>query len=130
MNEKMITFIYVSDLDRSDRFYRGQLGLVPVTRQSVCTIYRVNPGAYLGVCTHRPPTAPGSLIITLVRDDVEDYCDALRGAGVIIDDGPSHNESFGITHAFLRDPDDNVIEIQRFDDPTWADPLPDAASSS
>ncbi|MDH3295460.1 MAG: VOC family protein [Acidimicrobiia bacterium] len=123
MNDALITFLYVGDLDRSDRFYRGILGLPLVSEQQVCRIYRVTVGGYLGLCTHRPPTPPDTVIVTLVRDDVEAYCASLAAVGVEFETGPSHNERFAITHAFLRDPDGNLIEIQRFDDPNWAEPV-------
>ena len=40
--------------------------------------------------------------------------------GGVIDIGPEHSATYAIHHAFLRDPDGNVLEIQRFDDPDWA----------
>jgi len=121
--DAFIAFVYVAALDRSDRFYRHTLGLELVTVQEVCRIYRVSSGGFLGLCTHRPPTPADTVILTLVRDDVEEFCAALTDAGVEFDDGPRHNDRFGITHAFLRDPDGHLVEIQRFDDPQWSLPV-------
>ena len=47
---EFITFLYVEDLERSDRFYAGLLGLPLVVDQGACRIFRVAAGAYLGVC--------------------------------------------------------------------------------
>jgi len=123
MNDAFITFIYVADLGRSDAFYRTALGLDLVTSQEVCNIYRASDSGYLGLCTHRPPTEPGSVILTLVRHDVESFCQRLVSDGVVFERRPTHNARFGITHAFLRDPDGNLVEIQRFDDESWAEPI-------
>ena len=59
-------------------------------------------------------------ITTLVADDVDGWCAAIVERGGVIDSGPEHSSTYAIHHAFLRDPDGNVLEIQRFDDPNWA----------
>jgi catechol 2,3-dioxygenase-like lactoylglutathione lyase family enzyme len=123
MNDALITFIYVDDLRRSDDFYRRDLGLTPVTDQTVCRIYRISGSGFLGVCTTDRPVTPEGLIITLVRQDVEAFCERLVANGVVLEQSPTHNPRFGITHAFLRDPDGHLIEIQRFDDPDWSTTL-------
>ena len=123
MNDAVITFIYVDDLARSDAFYRQTLGLPLVTEQPVCRIYKVATSGYLGVCVQDRPPTPEGLIITLVRDDVESFCSELAASGVEFERLPSHSDRFGITQAFLRDPDGYLIEIQRFDDPNWSEPI-------
>ena len=123
MHDALVTFLNVSDLDRADNFYRVQLGLDLVTDQGACRIYRVAAGGYLGVCSHAGPAAPEGVIVTLVRDDVEGYCAAIAERGVAFEKPPTHNERFGITHAFLRDPDGHLVEVQRFDDPGWNQPV-------
>lgn len=125
MIDAFITFVYVNDLDRSDDFYRRVLGLTLVTEQAVCRIYRASGSGYLGICAQDRPTTPDGLILTLVRDDVEGFCTDLEAAGAVFEQAPQHNDRFGITHAFLRDPDGHLIEIQRFDDPAWSDPVED-----
>lgn len=123
MNDAFITFVYVSDLDRSDAFYGGALGLPLVTVQPVCRIYGVSSTAYLGVCVHDRPVSPEGIILTLVRDDVDEFCSDLESRGVELEQAPAHNDRFGIHHAFVRDPDGHLIEIQRFDDPDWSRPV-------
>ena len=123
VNDAFISFVYVADLARSDDFYRRVLGLPLVTVQEVCRIYQVSQSGYLGICSHRPPTPRDSVILTLVRDDVEEFCVTLTERGAELEDGPRHNDRFGITHVFLRDPDGHLIEVQRFDDPAWSEPV-------
>ena len=123
MYDALVSFAFVRDLDAADAFYRGRLGLDLVTDQGTCRIYRVAAGGFLGLCTHRPPTPPDAVILTLVRDDVESFCEQLAADGVRFEKPPAHNERFAITQAFLRDPEGNLVEIQRFDDPGWSAPL-------
>ena len=123
VNDAFITFLSVADLERSTAFYGDALRLPLVNDQGSCRIFKVSESGFLGICvSDRPVGAPG-LIVTLVRDDVEEHCAALAAAGVEFEGPPAHNPRFGITHAFLRDPDDHLVEIQRFDDPTWAEPV-------
>jgi catechol 2,3-dioxygenase-like lactoylglutathione lyase family enzyme len=75
----------------------------------------VAAGAYLGLCSHRPPE-PGGVIVTLVVDDVDAWADRLRATGHDIE-GPTTNERFAIYHCFVHDPDGHLVEIQRFDEP-------------
>ena len=118
-----ITFIQVADLDRSHRFYADTLGLELTTDQGACRIYRVGPGGFIGVCNHAGPPSPDGVILTIVRDDTEAFCAALEAGGVVFEKPIGHSPRFGITQAFLRDPDGYLVEIQRFDDPAWSDPL-------
>lgn len=123
-NDALVVFLYVDDLERSARFYGEQLGLPLVLDQGQCRLYRVADGGAIGVCqSGNRPTTPDGVIVTLVRDDVDDYCRQLVERGVELEQPPTHNERFGIHHAFLRDPDGHLIEVQRFDDPDWAEPL-------
>ena len=121
MNDAFITFIYVDDLEASHDFYADKLGLELVLTQAHCRIYRVTNGGFLGICESGDrPTTPAGVIITLVRDDVDAYCARLADAGVVFDKEPEHNERFAIYHAFVRDPDGYLVEVQRFDDADWS----------
>jgi catechol 2,3-dioxygenase-like lactoylglutathione lyase family enzyme len=118
---QQITFLQVDDLERTDHFYSDLLGLDLVLDQGACRIYRVGADAFVGFCDHRSGPSPDGVILTLVRDDVDAYCEQLREAGVEFESGPKDNEKFQIRQAFLRDPDGYLVEIQRFDDPDWPD---------
>ncbi len=125
MNDAFITFIYADDLHRSDSFYREMIGLALVTEQPTCRIYQVAESGFLGICVRENRSVTtDNIIITIVRDDVDQFCSQLLAKGVTLTQPPTHNDRFGIYHAFLRDPDGYLIEVQRFDDPAWAQ-IPD-----
>jgi catechol 2,3-dioxygenase-like lactoylglutathione lyase family enzyme len=113
--DSQITFVYVEDLMRSATFYGDVLGLELARDQGACLIYRAAPGAYLGVCNHRPPE-PGGVILTLVTEDVDTWAQRLTNAGLDVD-GPHANHRFELYHCFVSDPDGHLVEIQRFDQP-------------
>ncbi len=117
-----ITFLPSADLQRSRDFYEGVLSLELVNDQGTCHIYAVTAGAFLGLCVKDRTRQTDGVIVTLVTDDVDEWCNRITAAGGRIDRGPDHNDRFGIYHAFLRDPDENLLEIQRFDDPSWSSP--------
>jgi catechol 2,3-dioxygenase-like lactoylglutathione lyase family enzyme len=120
--DAQITFLPVADLGRSAAFYGGVLGLPLVVDQGTCHIYRVCDRAYLGVCA-RPGAVPGpGVIVTLVSPAVAAWHDLLAAAGVQVVAPPSFSEPYRIYHAFYRDPDGHLIEVQEFADPDWAGP--------
>jgi catechol 2,3-dioxygenase-like lactoylglutathione lyase family enzyme len=121
--DAQITFLPSSDLEASRVFYEWILGLELVTDQGACHIYRVTTEAFVGVCVREAVQPTNGVIVTLVTDDVDGWCGQIIAAGGTIERGPDHSEHFGIYHAFLRDPDGNRLEIQRFDDPGWSSPL-------
>jgi catechol 2,3-dioxygenase-like lactoylglutathione lyase family enzyme len=116
----LITFLYVTDLEQSHAFYADALGLPLAVDQGDCRIYRVNDGAFLGVCSRPDKMAVGGMITTIVTDDVEGTHARLAAAGVEVVTEPEHSEHYRITHAFYRDPDGHLVEVQRFDDPNWS----------
>ena len=118
---QQVTFLQVGDLDRTDAFYREVLGLELVLDQGACRIYRVGNDAFVGFCDHREGPAPDGIILTLVPDDVDAFCERITDAGIELESGPEYNERFQIYQAFVRDPDGYLVEIQRFDDPDWPD---------
>ncbi len=118
--DAQITFLPCGDLERSRDFYGRILGLELVVDQGTCLIYRASADAYVGVCARSEPDPGVGTITTFVTDDVDAWCAAIVERGGVIDSGPEHSETYAIHHAFLRDPDGNVLEIQRFDDPNWS----------
>lgn len=120
--DAQITFLPVADLRRSAAFYEQALGLPLVVDQGTCRIYRVAAAAYLGVCERSGAAPAAGVIVTLVSPAVEAWHERLAGAGVEVVAAPSFSEQYRIHHAFYRDPDGHLIEIQEFDDPAWAGP--------
>ena len=121
--EQSVCFFPCVDLDATQAFYEGMLNLPMTLDQGACRIFKVSPHGYIGFCTHREPPSAEGPIITLVTRNVEKAYEALVARGVNFETVLKRNERFNITHAFLRDPDGYLVEIQRFDDAEW--PAPD-----
>lgn len=123
--DAQITFIYTANRAATQEFYEERLALPLACDQGDCRIYRLRPGAYLGVC-HReaedlqaPDPQRRGVIITWVTADVDGWVARLERRGVRFESAPRHSARFGIYHAFFRDPNGYLLEIQRFDDPAW-----------
>ncbi|MBD3236247.1 MAG: VOC family protein [Candidatus Eisenbacteria bacterium] len=116
-----ITFCYTPDLEAAARFYGEGLQLPLVLDQGQCRIYRAAEGAYVGFCRRPDAGAPQGVILTFVTEDVDRWCERLRGFGAQIEKAPARNPEYRIYHCFLRDPSGYLVEIQRFDDPHWAE---------
>ena len=115
----MVTFCYTAAFEATVHFYEGLLGLSLALDQGACRIYRVREGAFIGVCRRAEKPDSAGIILTLVSDDVDGWYARLVERGVQFEKAPAFNPKFNIYHCFLRDPNDYLIEIQRFDDPAW-----------
>lgn len=113
-----ITFLRVASLDRSHRFYSGDLGLALVLDQGGCRIYRLVEGSFLGVC-ERPEPIGSNVVLTFVSDDVDGWYEKMAAAGVDLDGPPRENPAYRIYHFFATDPDGHTLEVQRFWDADW-----------
>ena len=122
--DQAVTFFYTSDLETTAKFWSRTIGLSEVLDQGTCKIYRVSQDGFIGFCEREDITASKDVIITLVAQDVDARCDTLRARGVVFEKEPTHNPTYNIYHAFLRDPSGYLVEIQRFEDPTWPKPSP------
>jgi catechol 2,3-dioxygenase-like lactoylglutathione lyase family enzyme len=117
--DQQVTFLSVSDLERSTVFYTETLRLSPVLAQEDCRIFAVSNTAFVGVCLRPEAVDPTGVIVTLVTDDVDRWHDRLVAAGVACEKAPTLNERYNIYQALYRDPDGYLIEIQRFLEPEW-----------
>jgi catechol 2,3-dioxygenase-like lactoylglutathione lyase family enzyme len=130
--DQQVTFLYVRDLERSERFYGDILGLELVLNQGLARIYRVGSGnAFLGICLSSavqqappPDRAPLGVIVTFVTDDVDGAFSALGDKGVAFEKTPAINTTYNIYNCFFRDPDGYLLEIQKFLSPDWPRPSP------
>jgi catechol 2,3-dioxygenase-like lactoylglutathione lyase family enzyme len=115
---QQITFLDTRDLGRTADFYEGVLGLRLARDQGTCRIYRVSGNAYLGFCQRADaPAPPSGLTITLVTDQVDEWCRRLKAHGVELVKEPADNPPYRIYNAFARDPNGYLLEIQRFWEP-------------
>ena len=117
-----ITFLKVEDIQRSHTFYGEGLGLEMVIDQGQCRIYRLTESSYVGVC-ERPESGSSNVVVTIVTDDVADWHDRFVTAGAETDGEPRENSEYRIYHFFATDPDGHVLEVQRFWDVDWAEPM-------
>jgi hypothetical protein len=62
------------------------------------------------------------VIVTLVTQDVDGWYARLLERGIAFEKAPAFNPDYNIYHCFLRDPNEYLLEIQRFCDPAWPHP--------
>ena len=117
---KILAFMHikldVEDLEKSERFYRDELGLEERVRYPIArgTIVQFAPkGQAAGVeLWHEEPGGPAaetSLHLAFLVDDVRGWVAHLRARGVVI-----AKEPFEIGReviAFVRDPDGYLVEL-------------------
>ena len=117
---QFVTFLGCHDLSETARFYEEILDLECVLDQGACRIYRVSRDGFLGFCQQKSVQATERQVIaTFVTDDVDGEAKRLLERGSQIEKAPAHNPQFNIYHCFLRDPNGYLLEIQRFEDPSW-----------
>lgn len=120
---EQITFLYTQDLARTVPFYEQVLGLELALDQGGCRIYRTVGKAYVGICERAEARPHEGVILTLVTDEVDAWYERLVLAGVTPESPPKTNDTYGIYHFFVRDPNGYLVEVQRFLDANW-DKLP------
>ncbi len=119
--EALITFLPVRDLNATHQFYGEILGLSLTLDQGTCRIYRIASSAFVAFCLREVIEAADGVIVTLVTSDVDGWYNRLVENGIKTDDPPRHNPKYNIYHFFTRDPDGWTVEVQRFEDPHWAE---------
>ncbi|MCP4305044.1 MAG: VOC family protein [bacterium] len=119
MINQQVTFLLVEDLERSTRFYQEAFGLEIVLDQGDCRILRVTDTAFVGICEREGPRDTDAVLVTFVTDDVDGYHRKLVTTGVPCEKDPQLNATYNVYHAFYRDPDGFLVEVQRFLDPAW-----------
>lgn len=113
---QQITFLNTRSLSATANFYEQVLGFTLWLDQGDCRIYEVTGGGYIGFCERRQtPEQPEGIILCLVTEDVDAWCEMLAGKGIKFEKPPQPNPNYNIYHCFLRDPNGYLIEIQRFE---------------
>ena len=121
--ESSVHFYYTDNLAETSTFWEELVGLPLVLDQGTCRIYRISPDGFLGFCEKEGvSTAKDGVIITLVTEKVDEVVAKLRARGLVLEKEPAFNPTFNIYHAFFRDPNGLLVEVQRFEDPQWPKP--------
>lgn len=116
--------LYVSDLQRSERFYTDGLGLEVLTRIEAPEVREVivgtpGDGSQLMHAWERTPSGPiapsGIWKVFLSTDDAASLYAAAIDAGAEPVAAPKHVEQFAVTIGFVKDPDGYLIEIGQRD---------------
>ena len=118
--EDAVGFYDTQDLEKTHEFWHGVVGLPLALDQGACRIYQISECGFIGFC-HRaePYTERAPLIITLVTEAVDERIAEMKGRGLVLEREPAFNPKFRIYHAFFRDPNGYLVEVQRFEDPAW-----------
>jgi len=117
-----ITFLRYEEMAVGERFYEQTLGLPLVDDQDWAKVYRIGPGAYVGLVSARKrplekPVGQGVLLSITVpaKEDVDRRFDQLRKTpGVEILNEPGMVEALPVYSFFLLDPGGYHLEIQAF----------------
>lgn len=115
-NELAITFLYYRDLPRAMRFYEDILGLPLAIDQGWCKIYRLCPGAHVGLVDETrgmnrwAAVKPVQLCIRVPR--VEDWHAYAQARGVDNLSELFESSELGIRAFVFADPEGYQIEIQ------------------
>ena len=118
--DQQVVFLATANLPATAHFYETVLELPLVLDQGSCRIYQVSRDGFVGFCEHlAAPENPASIILTLATAQVDEWYEYLTAKGIEFEKRPTHNPKFNIYHAFLRDPNGYLLEIQQFLDPAW-----------
>lgn len=115
-SELAITFFYYKDLAAALRFYEEVLGLPLAIDQGWCKIYRVCPGAHIGLVDETrgmnkwAAVKPVQFCIRV--PDVDAWYTYLKEVGVNDLSELFVNDEIGIRAFVFRDPEGYQIEIQ------------------
>jgi lactoylglutathione lyase len=112
--------IYVSDLERSERFYVDALGLEVLTRIDTPAVREVIVGSSSGgsnlmlakeTSSGAPVRPDGIWKVFLFTDDVAELQQRAVAGGAQWVADPEHLEHFKVTIAFVKDRDGYLIEL-------------------
>jgi hypothetical protein len=119
-----ITFLYFDDLVSVIPFFEETLKLELITEQDAARIYRMAGNAFIGIVDgaagHWQARAENAVLVSLVVDDVQEWYDYLKDAGVRLLTGIKRPEIAPVECFFFEGPGGYHFEIQRFLDPETA----------
>ena len=120
-NQLAITFLYYRDLPAAMRFYEDVLGLPLAIDQNWCKIYRICPGAHVGLVDEAKgmnkwtAVKPVQLCIRVV--DVDGWYDYAQTKGLENLSQLFVNDEIGIRAFVFDDPEGYQVEIQSVTQP-------------
>jgi lactoylglutathione lyase len=111
--------VWVSDLERAERFYVDALGLEVTARVDTAEVQEVivggGGGSELMLARRRDgthvATADGIWKVFVHTDDADAAYERAVRAGAEAAGAPTHLEQFNITLAFVKDPDGHLVEL-------------------
>ncbi|MCP4692624.1 MAG: VOC family protein [Desulfobacterales bacterium] len=113
-----ITFLYFKDLKEPAAFFEDLLGFEIADDQGFAKIYKAPGGAFIGVVDeaggHCRAPSEQNVLITLVTDDVHEWYERLKEAGIAIEAPPKIQEAANVECFFFQGPGGYAFEIQRF----------------
>ena len=115
-NELAITFFYYRDLPAAMQFYEDVIGLPLAIDQGWCKIYRICPGAHVGLVDEAKgmnkwaPVKPVQLCIR--TPDVDAWYAYAQDRGLDDLSDLFINDEIGIRAFVFRDPEGYQIEVQ------------------
>lgn len=119
-----ITFLYFNELTGPAHFFEEILQLQKVDDQGFARIYKITGGAFIGIVDEAKGycDAPNekNVLITLVTEDVHQWYERLKDAGIAIDAAPTIQEKANVECFFFEGPGGYAFEIQKFLNPEIA----------
>ena len=119
-----ITFLYFKELAGPANFFEEILQLQKVDDQGFARIYKISGGAFIGIVDEAQgycdAPAAKNMLITLVTEDVHQWYERLKAAGVAIDAAPAIHEKANVEGFFFEGPGGYAFEIQKFLNPEIA----------
>ena len=119
-----ITFLYFKELAGPANFFEEILQLKKVDDQGFARIYKISGGAFIGIVDEAQgycdAPAAKNMLITLVTEDVHQWYERLKAAGVAIDAAPAIHEKANVEGFFFEGPGGYAFEIQKFLNPEIA----------
>ena len=115
----LVAFVGSSDLERSDRFYAGTLGLDRIESSAFANVYSTG-GVDLRVTLVDEPACAPYTVLGFRVPDIATAVDSLRAGGVVfrayesmVQDDFVWTSPSGARVAWFCDPDENILSIQQ-----------------
>ena len=116
MIQSCVTFLPVSDIQKTEEFYTKVVGLTLWDDQGKCKIFNCGQG-YWGFCQYDDgrPLATGVCLSLNMEDtaDVDEKFRNVKAAGAEILQKPEHHKNFPVYSCFVKDPDGYLLEFQK-----------------